>query len=59
MKLTAPSAFGITFTRPRYVLLPWPAEMPLEMMRLDVFFPMCVIFVPVSACWRPLASATE
>ena len=38
---------------------PWPAEMPLETIVLLVFLPMWIIFVPVSACWQLLVSATE
>ena len=38
---------------------PWAAEMPLEMIVLVVSRPMWIIFVPVSACWRLLDSATE
>src|SRR3989304_241023 len=34
---------------PRYVFWPWPAEIPFAMIVLRVFFPMWVIFVPVSA----------
>ncbi len=38
---------------------PWPAEIPLETIVRVVFLPMWIIFVPVSACWRLLVSATE
>ena len=41
------------------LLLPWPAEMPLEMIVLRVSFPMWIILVPVSACWCPFTTATE
>ena len=34
------------------VFWPRPAEMPFETIVLRVFFPMWIIFVPVSACWR-------
>ena len=44
---------------PRYVFWPWPAEMPLETIVDFVFFPMWIILVPVSACWRLLVTATE
>jgi hypothetical protein len=33
--------------------------MPFETIVLRVFFPMWIIFVPVSACCRPLTTATE
>ena len=38
-------------TAPRYVFCPWPAEMPFDTIVERVFFPMWIIFVPVSACW--------
>ena len=36
-----------------------PAEMPLLTIRLRVLRPMCIIFVPVSACCMLLVTATE
>ena len=39
--------------------LPCPAEMPFEMIVLFVFFPMWIIFVPVSACCQLFVVATE
>src|SRR3954466_2695460 len=59
VKLRAPLAFGWAETRPREVLELLPAEMPLEMIRERVFLPRWIILVPVSACWRPLVTATE
>ena len=50
VKLRAFVAPGRIFTRPRYVLFEWPAEMPLEMIVELVFLPIWIIFVPVSAC---------
>jgi hypothetical protein len=41
------------------VLFERPAAMPLEMMRLVVFFPKCHILVPLSTCWRPFEMAME
>jgi hypothetical protein len=41
------------------VFWPWPAEMPFETIVLRVFFPMWIIFVPVSACCQLLVTATE
>ena len=59
VKLVALSAEGMICTSPRYVLLPFPAEIPLATMVLLVFFPTWIIFVPVSACWWLLTRATE
>ena len=44
------SAEGRTFTWPLYVLFPSPAEIPFATIVLLVFFPICIILVPVSAC---------
>jgi hypothetical protein len=40
-------------------LFPRPAEIPFETMFDFVLRPMWIIFVPVSACWRPFTTATE
>ena len=47
------------FTKPRYVFWDLPSEIPFEIILLLVFFPICNIFVPVSACWKWLVNATE
>ena len=39
--------------------MPCPVEIPFESMRERVFFPMWIIFVPVSACIRSFVMATE
>src|SRR5688572_23068809 len=57
--LRAPSAPFSTFTRPRYVFCPRPAEMPFETIFDLVRLPTWIILVPVSACWRWCVSATE
>src|SRR5690349_22759556 len=57
--LRAPSAPFSTFTRPRYVFWPRPAEMPFETIFDFVRLPRWIIFVPVSACCRWCVSATE
>ena len=43
-------AFFKNDTSPLYVFCDFPSEIPLEIILLFVFLPMCVIFVPVSAC---------
>jgi hypothetical protein len=57
--LRAAAAPFITLTNPRYEFCPCPAEMALDRMVLFVLRPMWIIFVPVSACWWWLVSATE
>src|SRR5690348_5596100 len=41
------------------MLLPWPAEMPLDTMFERVLRPRCRILGPVSACWGWVTPATE
>ena len=59
MKFRAPDARGRIRTRPRYVLSDRPALIPLLTIVLRVLRPIWIIFVPVSACWRLLVTATE
>src|SRR6478752_747870 len=59
VKLRALVALRWAVTRPRYVLLDFPAAMPLEIMRLVVFLPRCSILVPLSTCWWPFEIAIE
>ena len=63
--------FGTARHPARWLVLMWvgfalgfltkgpPALMPLLTIVLRVFFPMWIIFVPVSACWKWFVSATE